>query len=325
MWKSGICSLREIRQKTTFWGRLRPISLHILREIDASSPEQVAVFEEVVRDLRLSSGIYRTTTRGRFAWLDEAVAALIRESFSGTDLIKVEDWATSDGLAAMEWAQAMSALNLHVEMTASDLFLSLVACALPDGRLWIVEPDGRPLQFVQPPFVVSLKEKEPAAYPLNRLLASRAMQNADEIQRSLVDVAWRSPLDETEHERGEWRFSQIPLVHPEVRQFCRGHAWFTTALHDAFKARRPEAHVIRSMNILNRSYFDNEKLRRGVLAVRDSLCEGGLWIVGNTGDLANPLQSASVFERRGHGFARLRKIGVGSEIDELAADISERR
>ena len=325
MWKSGICSLRETRQKTTFFGRLRPVSLHILREIDALNPAHVALFEEIVRDLRLSSGIYRTTTRSRFAWLDAAVQPLVSDSLREVDVLRVEDWATSDGLAAMEWAQSLSAMNLRMEMTASDLFLSLVECARPDGRVWIAEPDGRLLQFVQPPFVVSLREREPAAYPVHRFIAARAMRAVGSLQPALRGIAWSSPLDETTHESGEWRFRQIPLVHPEARVFCRTHPWFRMALHNVFTARRPTVHVIRSMNILNRGYFDIETLRSGVRAAFESLVEGGLWIVGNTGNLANAQRNASIYVRQGTGLALKERIGKGSEIDELASEVSNRR
>jgi hypothetical protein len=82
--------------------------------------------------------------------------------------------------------------------------------------------------------------------------------------------------------------------------------------------------VLRTMNILNHSYFTGDELTSATNAVFDSLRVGGLWIVGRTWeeDLRN---HATFFMRREDGWQVLGRTGNGSEIEQLALAASAGR
>jgi predicted methyltransferase len=76
-------------------------------------------------------------------------------------------------------------------------------------------------------------------------------------------------------------------------------------------------HVLRTMNILNLSYFSREQLAEAASAAFDSLRPGGIWIVGRTReeDFSN---HATLFRRGENAWEPLERIGNGSEIEEVA-------
>jgi hypothetical protein len=77
-------------------------------------------------------------------------------------------------------------------------------------------------------------------------------------------------------------------------------------------------HVIRAANILNLSYFAEDRLRQMIKILSQRLCDGGLLITCRTfGDGSN---HASVFRRDGDGFAILDRLGSGSEVENLVLD-----
>ncbi len=76
----------------------------------------------------------------------------------------MEDWAASDCLTSAEWAAELFPLFPHLDFVASDLLLFLWEAKKQRGEeRFILEPDGTPLQYVRPPFVVRLSQPEPKA------------------------------------------------------------------------------------------------------------------------------------------------------------------
>jgi hypothetical protein len=78
------------------------------------------------------------------------------------------------------------------------------------------------------------------------------------------------------------------------------------------------------MNIYNRAYFSEDRLREGVRAVLGSLTQDGIWIVGRTADEAATSHNVTVFRRRESGVLEvIERVGQGSEIEELALKASQ--
>jgi len=82
--------------------------------------------------------------------------------------------------------------------------------------------------------------------------------------------------------------------------------------------------VIRTMNIYNRAYFSEDRLREGVRAVLSSLKTDGMWIVGRTADEAATSHNATIFRKQDGGTLEIiERVGLGSEIEELALRASQ--
>src|SRR3954468_2998069 len=110
------------------------VSLHLLAIPDEPSPEDVGLFEKLMPHVQLSSGVYRTTYRQRFRALNPAVNNLLRQSFSPSEPLRVEDWAASDCLTSAEWAAELFPLFPDLEFVASDLLLFLLQAKKKKGQ-----------------------------------------------------------------------------------------------------------------------------------------------------------------------------------------------
>src|SRR3954463_6917660 len=204
------------------------VSLHLLAIPDPPTSEDVALFEKLMPHVRLSSGVYRTTYRQRFRTLNPPVNNLLRQSFSPSEPLRVEDWAASDCLTSAEWAAELFPLFPDLEFAASDLLLFLLQAKKKKGQeLFIVEPNGTPLQYVRPPFVVRLSEPEPKLFLLNWLLAGRARRAWDRVRPSVKPASPSSLLGGASEAANGFEIRKIPLVHPEALRLAKEDSRFS--------------------------------------------------------------------------------------------------
>jgi hypothetical protein len=118
---------------------------------------------------------------------------------------------------------------------------------------------------------------------------------------------------------GSMRLVRLPLVHPEALALASASPEsFAIRTHSVFTAAPAPVDLVRTMNILNRSYFDEARLQEGARSVWRSLYAGGLWIVGRTVREQPPEHRASVFEKTAEGFRLVERFGGPSEIEDLA-------
>jgi hypothetical protein len=315
MYKTGIWHLAPISRLQSR-GVRDVTSYRLLTEVSAN-PSSIEIFETIVRHLRLSSGIYRSTYPHRFADLEPAINAIVEGVFQGT-AITVHDWAASDCLASAEWAESLWRIFPSARLTASDVFLSLMAVSQHGGRdLYVLEPDGAPLQYIRPPFVISLQKPIPLYYPFNRLLVSLAKRKVPRVQEILRHYQFSN----SSQQPPGWTIQEISLIHPLARRLLAETSQFEIRAHSVFTPLQEACHVLRTMNILNPGYFDESKLRRGVRCVFDSVAEGGIWVLGRTREETRPpVHSVSIFQRTKRGFALLQRMNGGSEIERLVLE-----
>lgn len=274
------------------------------------SEEQVRAFEDVSFTLRTSNGTFRTSFRQRFEDVNASAMRWMERSYAADSAIEIQDRAVSHGLTSWEWAGCVFRAFPLARFEASDILLELIEISR-GGETYIVEPNGRPIQYIKPPFVVSIEHPEPRRYPVNRIVAARARGR---FERLGLGGNWI----ETAQTRG-WRVRKIPSIHPWTRELGRKNPNFQFRLRSVFEITPGACDVLRTMNILNRSYFSPEELARGASAVFQSLRPGGIWIVGRTmeEDFKNHV---SLLRRREDGWEVLERIGAGSEMEKLALD-----
>lgn len=294
------------------------IAFNLLRAAVPPTPAQIDLFEHTIPQVRLSSGVYRTTFRGRFREFDPWVNERLTRIFDSSAPLRVEDWAASDCLASSEWAASLFPLFPRSTLTASDLTLFLVEVCLPDGSSCIMETNGELLQYIRPPFVIRMNPPEPRLLAVNSFLGSRARSRFRALQ-----AEWRIPPEWLESECPEifeqppFVFRKIPLLHPEALALRRSSDRFAIRRHSVFEPAAEPCDVIRSMNIFNLAYFPRERLLEGARAIAASLREGGVWILGRTVKEPPPVNNASILIRTKTGFALRERFGAGSEIEEL--------
>jgi hypothetical protein len=333
MLKLGIVSREEfLRPSASLTGRVihalsrSRVSLHLLDLPPEPSAEDIALFERLMPYVRLSSGVYRTTARGRFSDLDPLANQILQTNFPSSGVLRVEDWAASDCFTSYEWAQLLLPLYPNLSFKASDLLLYLVeAHRKGSAERFVFEPDGTALQHVIPPFVIRMGQPEKWTTPLNRILYNRAVKRWHRLRPSLeVPEAWNNPLERGEAERDEWTLRRLPLIHPESLRLALQDTRFAVQQHSVFAASPSPTDVIRTMNIFNRAYFSEHQLQLGIRKVIESLVPGGIWIMGRTVKEKPSVHEVTFFRRQEDGSLRaLQRIGPGSEIEDLALKASQ--
>lgn len=294
------------------------VAFTLFRTAIPATPKEIEVFEKTIPLVRLSSGVYRTTFRGRFREFNRFVNERLARRFDAAAPLHIEDWAASDCLASSEWAASLFPLFPHAGVTASDLTLFLIEACLPDGTSYVMEANGEPLQYIRPPFVIRFNPPEPGMLAVNSFLEKRARARFHTLRQS-----WRIPEEWLKEELPDtfgqppFVFRKIPLIHPEAQALCNSSERFHIRHHSAFDPAAEFCDIVRTMNIFNLSYFPNERLLEGARAVALSLREGGVWIVGRTVQENPPAHNASLFIREKTGFRLLERFGEGSEIEGL--------
>jgi len=302
------------------------VSLHLLDLPPEPSAQDIVLFERLMPYVRLSSGVYRTTARGRFSDLDPMANRILEQNFPPSETLRVEDWAASDCFTSYEWAQSLLPIYPKLSFKASDLLLFLIeAHRKGSEERFIFEPDGTALQHVIPPFVIRMGQPERWATPLNRILYDRAVNRWSQLQGLLsVPDNWSDPLERNIAERGEWTLRMLPLIHPESLRLARRDTRFVVQQHSVFEASSSLADVIRTMNIFNRAYFSEEQLLFGSRKVAESLRAGGIWIIGRTVSEKPATHEVTFFRKQEDGSLHpLQRIGNGSEIESIAIKASQ--
>jgi hypothetical protein len=284
------------------------VAYNLLDVGDQPTEEQIRAFEDISILLRTSNGTFRTTFPRRFRDVDEAAIRWMRQLYPADAEIQVQDRAVSHGLTSWEWAQQVFEAFPRARFEASDILLELIELSR-DGAVYIVEPNGRAIQFIKAPFVVSLEHAEPRRYPVNQLVAHWAKGR---FKRLASGEDWVATA-----EKQGWRVRRIPYIHPQARNLGRTNPNFQFRLRSVFETTPGACEVIRTLNIFNRAYFSDEQLAAGWNAIFNSLWPGGIWIVGRTleEDLTNHV---SLLRRREQGWEVLERIGRGWELEAVA-------
>jgi hypothetical protein len=316
VFKKGICSISDLR---TLRG-VAPnghISCNLLRLAELENKDSIQAFEMIIRDLELSSGVCRTTYRGRLQDVDALVGPYLLGSFARQQGLEVHDWAASDGLVSSEWARGLFRMFPSCQFTASDLTLYLVEVCRGNGESYIFEPSGVPLQYVYPPFVVSFNRRDSPIFFANRLVRMRAEHGAKSLQRIVSQYRWSDFDDPTEYCVPPDRIRILPLVHPEAHSLHRETKHFRIVPHSVLSPLLEPVHVIRSMNIYHRRYFGDADIAKGAEAVFNSLLLGGMWILGRTVEERKPARNeVSILRKTQSGFQMMCRLNGGSELEE---------
>lgn len=272
-------------------------------------------FEELLNCIELSHGVARTTSANRFARLDQEIERLLISKFNPEQRLIVEDCAVSSGATSAAWFEVVKKDFPDLLFTASDSILYLIeAKHLELGCSYILQPDGTPIQYVRPPFVVSLVHENHCLYVVNRKIQRDALEQWARLRPQLqLPREWHG--SSTTIESAPFIFCKLPLINPRVLGLVGSN--FRVVQRSIFAPLAFKADVMRSMNILNLSYFDEAKLYEAIRSMHESVRTGGIWIVGRTVDENLLNHEVTIFERTERGWTTLQREGKGSEIEPL--------
>ena len=216
------------------------VSLRLLRNATQESVD-VAFFERLMRHVRLSNGVARTTFERRFHDLDSTVNRVLSQHFSSGDQLLVEDWAASACLTSCQWAESLFRLFPQTRFVASDLVLFLIEVERRTSKeTFIAEEDGTPLQYVRPPLVIRMSPPEPWALLINRFWYEWARYRWRKARRAWpASVSWlhANGVRQDEEHMG-YRFRTLPVIHPRALALARTDIRFAIRRHSDSIARK---------------------------------------------------------------------------------------
>jgi len=267
----------------------------------AEEERQRAEFE-FFDSLRLTNGTYKTTYAHRLDDLNDFVNPLL----PGERRLSLMDVAVSSGITTLEWMASLERAGIDFRMTASDVALDAWLVSIGRHLHVLLDREGVPLQY---DFfgrgVVRLRRRQYFArwgLPIRLLnLILRASGARQHLRESSL----------SDHRmiryRRLWLVSPALLGRPDVEIIEDDLS--RTELGRRFTA-------LRAANILNRTYFDEERIRNVLKRLRRRLVDGGLLIVCRT---ARPgVNNASVFSLSPHQeFTLIGRLNTGSDIEEL--------
>ncbi|HWF08285.1 MAG TPA: hypothetical protein VG297_07465 [Bryobacteraceae bacterium] len=289
------------------------VAYNLLRVGENPTEEQIKVFEDISVTLQAANGTYRTSYPNRFEDVDAAFLKALQELFPAGAPLRIEDRAVSHGLTSYELAEKLFPIFPAATIEASDLLLELLELTTPEGDIFITEIDGTPLQYIRPPFVVGIHHPESWKNPFLRLVAAQARKR---FRRLALPPDWMGRPDG----EGFW-VRRIPYIHPKAAMLARSDSRLRFCRRSVFERSVTPCDVVRTMNIFNRGYFSDDRLREGFSAIFASLSPGGVWIAGRSllEDLTN---HASVFRRGENGWKVMARVGSGWELEEMVCEAS---
>ena len=315
MLKLGIYKKEQLRRDHLegFFKSRKFIALDLYNALDEHpANERDKIQERMLCRFSNKNGTFRYTHARRFDDFDRLAVKVIRYTFPPDKNIRVHDVAASDGRTSCDLYDSLDGVygeRLYFEASDYAPFLYIVRKKGAASRL-ITDHQDNILQIITPPFVFNVVHSENKAfYPLNYLI------------RHLVTRFYARPMLRAckSHRPGIERV-RLELLCWECREHIARKTNFRFERFDIFSRPTHRFDVIRAMNVLNRSYFCDEDLKRVIENFIQSLNEGGLFITGSNVE-AGTVVNGGIYKKNAGRLERLEVSGEGSQVDGLIGDV----
>ncbi len=287
---------------------------------DETATTRAQMEKEFFSSVRLSNGVFKTTSTLRLDDVNKALIALFQDL--GVAPKTFLDVAVSSGISTIEWFESLQQASLKPSMTATDLTMTAYLVRLFSWCNVLVDKEGFPLQYECGGF--ALRPWSPKRYYvlgdwfltlLYRTLYRRFGQRLGLLNRlkSLEGnpPPINDPVIKARIQLVTWRLrdnTNIELLDDDITQPTPPHL-------------RGRFEVIRAANILNRDYFSIPQLREAVINLRSRLVGPGTFLIVVCTEETDS-NHGTVF-RLGHtgSFEALTRIGRGSEIEDIVLSV----
>lgn len=289
MIRTGIWKISQINQANDvkgFFGGTRRISIALYNELVKKSDE---LAEVLLLNYSDSRGAYKRTYRHRFENFDRTNLQRIKSAFPSNGSLRIHDMGVSDGRTALDFFALLAPEFPDLEYVASDFETDIHIHR--DGEISVaIGRNGTINEIVYPPFVFNLSKLESASnYPVNHLVLIRAKQHA----RRIAAQANTEPSE------------TIKLFCPDAVKLTLHDSRFRLAEHNLLDPLPAgKLHVIRAMNVLNASYFDQPQMEQIARHFHNALLDGGLVLFGSNEAPNTPIQGG-VFRKTGNRFENI--------------------
>jgi SAM-dependent methyltransferase len=280
-----------------------PSASRVLRG-DGVSP---SVEEALFQSLRLQNGTWKVTGAGRLTDVDN----LIGRHLPATDPLRICDVGISSGITTAEWFQDLQARGRAFSMTGIDRDLNGFLIDVGGFMTVLADRTGFPLQYSSRVAVHGIAtHRDRLRQPLRRVASHALVARATKAAR-------RDAVTESRSFGVRVRCEPVLIVSPRLTKLP-----VTLEERDVRDLAASTFDVVRVANVLNRSYFSDDTLRRMIATLLASLRPDGILVIARSpSDQAN---IATIFRASpGHGLEIVARLGGGHEIEGLVYESSE--
>lgn len=305
MINTGIHTLQQLNNRSSLkgpFGQDKRISITLYDQI-LQHPLADELIERTLLLFTDERGAYKRTYANRFEDFDLIVLEKMQKLLDINNEIVVQDLGISDGRTAVDFFHKITHAYQNVNYYASDY----------NPKIYVIEKGATKvtlshnlnvIEIVWPPFVFNVAR--PDRYwraPLNRIIQFFVEETV--VAQMLTD--FKAKLIKPR---------EIFLFGKAALSLSGDDNRFTLLAQSILEPFTRQSHVIRTMNILNPTYFTQKEFAKIVSNIFDGLYDNGLLILGSN---QNPgsIVHGGIYQKIGNKYKKIWQSGNGSCIDEL--------
>ncbi len=247
---------------------------------------------------RLYNKTFRTTETNR---LDD-INVLANEYIPETRPLQILDLAISSGITSIEWKDMLDEAGINNNYLATDATIYGTRAELGSVTFLFEEIVDKNRQY--------LLQVDLFGYAFPNASGSRWRNAVCRI------ISW---ITRPFIIKG----SKVYIIDPAVRKKSESDNTFSLEQINLFelskKISAPSFNVVRATNILNKAYFDDDKINIALSGIKDVMVQNGLFIVARTH--MNGSNHGAYYQLIDNVFQCVGTIGEGSEIHNLISSI----
>lgn len=242
------------------------------------------ILDKFYKDVYVSEKTSKKTHKNRFNDINKTCL----KHFNNLNEIIIHDIAVSSGISSIEFSDFLKKNRLKFKLNISDKYAEVY---VKEGFITKTFCSENNLLFAY--YFVFFAGDKNKFFPLTVLLF-KLIQN-----QKLID----------EHDY------RLLLFHPRVLKSINKNE-ISYIYYDVFNTKIYNLYTfVRAMNILNLSYFSEEKIKIAIENILNSLKEGGILLIGRT--LKNGINNASLYKKQNNKLILIEDINSGTEVKHI--------
>jgi hypothetical protein len=301
----GISSIDQLDKRSLnfFLGLKRPLSVTLYEEA-CKLPHGQAVVERILEDFRDDRGAYKRTYSKRFEDFDASALECIQSHFSKNNSgpFRIHDVGVSDATTACDFFERFVKIIPDISYDASDYEPEYYIIE-KDGFKIVLSPRGFLCEVVWENFVLTNAVNVVLKiFFMNKVIRFFLNNRIHSLQKDFEDKKLRA--------------KKMRLFSKKALNLESSDTRFHLKKHNLLDNFDQEYHVVRAMNVLNLTYFNEQQFAQIVENIFNALYNGGLFVTGSNQN-AGSCVNGGIYKKNEKGFEELWRSGSGSVIDNI--------
>jgi len=286
MFKKGIYTIEKLEKKYhSFKSRSnKRISITLYE----TAPDNLKEF--ILDDFCDPRNTFKRTYSKRFDKFDKKIISILSERLSKRNL-HIHDCGVSDGRTSVEFFEKIKQINPNIDFIASDYSPELFIQKHKNITLTLM-PDGNLAEILFPPFVFkTCKLEKLYRYPINWIVFS--------LVKKILEKKIKDPNYKNSSEK-------IRIFCPDALKMEKTYNNFRLSKYNLFDSMNHSYNIIRTMNVLNPTYFSDKEMKIVLKNIHKGLSDDGCWIIGSNKGPDSEV-SGAIYTKTQKGFSLFHK------------------